>query len=139
MFCKFCNKEKQPTDFYKGKPARCKPCQMDWQTKYRQSPIYKEKARIYFVKWRKENPDKYRSTTLARQFKWQQEHPKEFKCQQAVYRAVKTGKLIRPSVCSICKLNRRVCAHHRDYTKPLEVLWLCWSCHKFEHRPPHLT
>lgn len=56
--------------------------------------------------------------------------------------AVKNGLLVRPSVCSKCggepslevgkdgkPFRGIIHAHHTDYTKPLEVEWLCRSCH----------
>lgn len=51
---------------------------------------------------------------------------------QARY-AVKTGKLVKPTVCSRCPETNRIEGHHPDYSKPLEVIWLCDPCHKHEH------
>lgn len=47
-------------------------------------------------------------------------------------KAVERGTLFRPSTCARC-----VCTaehmHHADYSKPLEVEWLCTACHLQEH------
>ena len=47
--------------------------------------------------------------------------------------AVKKASLIAPDVCEKCGEARRVLAHHEDYDKPLDVLWLCFSCHAKRH------
>lgn len=40
------------------------------------------------------------------------------------------GKLVlKPCQCG----SRRVEMHHTDYTKPLEVLWMCRTCHLKHH------
>lgn len=58
----------------------------------------------------------------------------------AVDAAVKCGVLIKPTVCSGCGCSDEECrieAHHYDYAKPLDVIWLCASCHDkidFERR-----
>lgn len=49
--------------------------------------------------------------------------------------AVKLGKVIRPSTCSRCQEKAKVQGHHPDYSKPLEVIWLCSKCHGLEHHP----
>jgi hypothetical protein len=52
----------------------------------------------------------------------------------AVYQALKRGKLVRPSSCEWCGgTNRKIQAHHEDYSKPLEVIWLCIPCHSARH------
>lgn len=44
------------------------------------------------------------------------------------------GTVIRPGACSRCGLSdRRIEAHHPDYSKPFEVVWLCSRCHGAEH------
>jgi len=43
--------------------------------------------------------------------------------------AVKSGKVIKPTICSKCGKLRKVTAHHDDYSKPLQVKWLCYECH----------
>ena len=58
-------------------------------------------------------------------------HPLASGCHIKVYEAVKSGKLKRKP-CKFCK-NPKVHAHHEDYTKPLEVVWLCNSCHRKVH------
>jgi hypothetical protein len=53
---------------------------------------------------------------------------------RAVASAVKSGRLIRPRACVECDRRRRVEGHHDDYSQPLEVRWLCHSCHQKHHR-----
>lgn len=48
---------------------------------------------------------------------------------QLVHRAVKMGRLKRPQVCEDCSRRCKAHAHHDDYSKPLEVRWLCPKCH----------
>jgi ribosomal protein S27AE len=48
-----------------------------------------------------------------------------------VSQAVKTGRL-QKQPCAWCGAHT-VQAHHADYEKPLDVLWLCRPCHKNEH------
>lgn len=41
--------------------------------------------------------------------------------------------LLKPAPCAKCGAERAE-KHHADYTKPLEVTWLCRSCHLAHHR-----
>lgn len=41
--------------------------------------------------------------------------------------------LPRPKNCAGCGKRSSVHAHHRDYARPLWILWLCPSCHANEH------
>jgi len=46
--------------------------------------------------------------------------------------AVGCGKIIKPKSCSVCEKaveSRKLHGHHEDYSKPLEVIWLCTWCH----------
>jgi hypothetical protein len=40
----------------------------------------------------------------------------------------------KPLRCQICGQVRRLHAHHPDYERPTEVMWLCPRCHGFIHR-----
>lgn len=53
----------------------------------------------------------------------------------AVKNAVRTGRLVRPSHCEECAAPARLQAHHPDYSKRLDVLWVCAPCHVKVH--PH--
>ena len=46
---------------------------------------------------------------------------------------VKTGRIKVPGTCSDCGLPAKLHGHHDDYTKPLDVRWLCPTCHIKEH------
>lgn len=46
----------------------------------------------------------------------------------AVYRSVKKGITIKQP-CEKC-YSKKVQAHHEDYSKPLEVIWLCHKHHR---------
>jgi transcriptional regulator with XRE-family HTH domain len=50
--------------------------------------------------------------------------------------AVRMGKLKRPDECERCGADSRLVeAHHADYSRPLDVEWLCPACHSAEHNP----
>jgi hypothetical protein len=58
---------------------------------------------------------------------------------QQVSAAVRDGVLIAPNACELCGSARGdsplwgIHAHHEDYSRPLDVLWLCQSCHQRVH------
>lgn len=47
---------------------------------------------------------------------------------------VKNGNIIKPDSCSMCNKTGYIHAHHEDYSKPLDVIWVCPKCHKDIHR-----
>ena len=55
---------------------------------------------------------------------------------QKLNKALLSGRIIRPRHCELCNKNgKRLHAHHEDYSKPLEVIWMCILCHTEIHRP----
>ena len=66
--------------------------------------------------------------------------PERIRIAYLVSRAIKTGALKRPKRCSKCRSKAerngvsRLHGHHDDYSKPLEVRWLCHGCHADFHR-----
>jgi hypothetical protein len=46
---------------------------------------------------------------------------------------VARGNIVRPNRCERCEADCKPDAHHADYNKPLEVEWLCRSCHTSHH------
>lgn len=71
-------------------------------------------------------------TTTARTWAWAKRHPEKRAAHQAVTYAIRAGLLSRKP-CESCG-NLRSQAHHEDYTRKLDVKWLCAACHKKEHR-----
>ncbi len=55
-------------------------------------------------------------------------HPDKNSARAAVKHAVRTGKLARLP-CMFCG-SLFTEAHHDDYSKPLEVKWACFQCHR---------
>jgi hypothetical protein len=49
------------------------------------------------------------------------------------FNAICSGLLIKKP-CEVCGVNEKVEAHHDDYTKPLEVRWLCKAHHQEHHK-----
>jgi hypothetical protein len=48
--------------------------------------------------------------------------------------AIKRGEIIRPDRCETCGAPCKPDAHHPDYGRPLDVMWLCQRCHHQWHR-----
>lgn len=56
-------------------------------------------------------------------------------------KAVLKGLVVRPARCSKCRATptfqdgrSAIQAHHADYNKPLDVMWLCQRCHHEWHK-----
>ena len=58
-------------------------------------------------------------------------HPEKDRARNMVAKALASGKLVRKP-CAVCELKRTE-AHHFDYSKPLEVIWLCAVHHSAIH------
>ena len=56
------------------------------------------------------------------------------KARYLIEQAVKIGFIVRPEECFECGIKCKPDGHHEDYSKPLEVIWLCRPCHKERHR-----
>jgi hypothetical protein len=50
-----------------------------------------------------------------------------------VKKALNEGLIKKPSNCYGCGNEYDLEAHHKDYSKPLDVEWLCVSCHHSRH------
>ena len=62
---------------------------------------------------------------------YQIEHPDRVRANWKVMYALRTGKIVRPDRCSKCGSDRgKICGHHLDYSKPLDIVWLCYKCHR---------
>jgi len=72
----------------------------------------------------------HRGERAAKQRAYHKANLDKIRAKSAVYYALQTGKLNR----SQCECGSSdVEAHHDDYSKPLEVRWLCRSCHQRLH------
>lgn len=62
---------------------------------------------------------------------WCDRNPAKRKAQYAAGNAIRDGRLVRQP-CEIC--GARAQAHHDDYSKPLDVRWLCPKHHTEWHK-----
>lgn len=63
---------------------------------------------------------------------YRKRHPDAAKAHDVARNAMRYGRLIKQS-CQICGKSKNIHAHHEDYSKPLEVIWLCDRCHRIMH------
>jgi hypothetical protein len=85
-----------------------------------------EKAKL----WREKNKEKY-CQSIKRHH---EQNPHKRRARQRLFYHIKKGNMTRPNFCSKCNKECIPEAHHEDYTKALDVKWLCRSCHGYEHR-----
>lgn len=91
--------------------------------------INKKKSRERYYKI-KDNPNLltvYLKKTANNVKKWRENNPEKTKAQRIVFMAVR-NKSLKKQPCKICGQIKAEC-HHEDYSKPLEVIWLCKKHH----------
>jgi hypothetical protein len=103
----------------------------------------KECVRAYVTQYRQENSEKVRAYDLERSklpyrvammkqivADYKVDYPKRVKATNAVQHALRDGRLSRQP-CWVC--GEKAVAHHADYDRPLDVVWLCQAHHKQTH------
>lgn len=122
--CKKCGKIKSISEFPldgQGYPAyTCRFCKNQQVYEYSKNhPELRKEIRSNWIKKsdfqkkdRKKNLEKYRA-------------------RDALNHAKREGR-ISQLPCADCKSEKSE-AHHEDYSKPLEVIWLCLKCHRLRH------
>ena len=62
-------------------------------------------------------------------------YPEKVAARKILQNAVLAGIVLRPEYCQGCgQVGVQLEAHHEDYDKPMDVIWMCVRCHKDEHR-----
>jgi hypothetical protein len=74
-----------------------------------------------------------RAAARARALQYRVDHPDRYQAHTLVGNAVRDGRLIKLP-CAVCGTTVHVHAHHDDYTRPLDVRWLCAEHHSAAHR-----
>jgi len=132
--CKDCKSEKPLNDFNRNGKYRASYCKDCHYKRYMKWVITNRKINIKNCKkWRQENKEKW-SKILRTQYKKQHKlDPHKLNSRSALQYAVTTRRVIKRNSCEICH-NGPTHGHHEDYSKPLEVIWLCQNCHKSLHQ-----
>ena len=148
MFCVCCQTEKDENEFYKGNKSHCKTCikerarlnrksKLEYYREYdRNRPNKRERAKKvseYKNRLRKENPEKFDSVFHKARKNYRKNHHDKCLAHEKLQYALDTGKVIRPNKCSMCGVECIPQGHHYDYSKPLDVIWLCAKCHSRIH------
>ena len=132
--CFKCKSIKPLTEFYKhskmadGHLNKCKECTKNDVYKHRNENI--EKVRAY-DRARGKIPERIKANTEVNRA-WRAEDKRRQLAHNAVAKAIRNGILVRLP-CIRCGETKSL-AHHEDYDKPLDVMWLCQPCHKQSHK-----
>ena len=139
--CVKCEASKSTHDFY-ASDSTCKECRKKCIRANRAAKIeyYRQYDRM-----RNMRPDRiaarksYAESELGKtiinriKYRWGSRNPIKQRCSNAVNNAVRDGRLTKPSHCSGCGATGRIHGHHDNYARPLDVRWLCSTCHKAWH------
>ena len=103
--------------------------------KRRQDPAYREKQKEWSRKWHEKNKDnqaiKDRKAAQMRKYAKDPKQRPKHEARWKLSRKIASGAITRQP-CEACGEPRSE-AHHHDYSKPLDVQWLCRTCHTQEH------
>jgi hypothetical protein len=129
--CFKCRAEKPLDAFYRhpmmrdGHLGKCIECAKADVLANRRANIERYRA---YDRERATRPERRASTQRVTQ-NWRARHPARSSAHCRVNSAVRRGDMQRPSACEWCGRSGKVEGHHHDYTKPLDVIWLCKPCH----------
>jgi len=143
--CLLCGKNRPHEQFYKtkaGLSAYCKSCSSAksraWhlnnpeRVRARKRRYYRANKERYLARtqaWVSKHPERAREHNNKAVREYRKRHPERAKAQRAVSIAISTGKLVRQP-CVVCGTTENIWALIKNWSKPLEVVWLCRSHHR---------
>lgn len=105
-------------------------------------PKWREKHPGYYGLWgsmkRKEDPERFRQYESNRQKTASQRRAEYManpinrakdRARRKLRYELRLGRIIKPSHCASCRQLGPTEPDHHNYSKPLEVVWLCHFCH----------
>ena len=145
--CSKCGETRLAAEFYRndamrsGLDSHCKACRVAASAQYfrenKDECLEKSRQRHREQKSRKERsrqpPSRDRQKRAEYQRRYRTEHTERSRARRMVMTAIANGTLT-PKPCERCSFALGVQAHHEDYSKPLDVVWLCTKCHGVRHR-----
>ena len=141
--CRVCKIEFEPTEHQiKKGDIICKSCRHEYDKKWRIKRKVlglpcrgSEMPREYFKEYNKtykQRPDvKAREAAYMRKYRQDPVLRDRHHARRLTQSAIEKGILIK-GPCSKCGKSKAE-AHHKDYLKPLMVVWLCRDCHREVH------
>jgi hypothetical protein len=104
-----------------------------------QKKRYRQRHGEEIAKYKKEWGRRNRHLTVASVKRHAARYPEKAQARNAVREAIRYGRLVKPDHCEDCDAYVLdpidLHAHHEDYSKPLDVRWLCRPCHVGVHHP----
>lgn len=80
--------------------------------------------------WVLEHPDRH----AEHRKNWRSKNQEKVWCYQQLQHAVQKGDVLKSATCQTCgATDVRIEGHHPEYSKPLDVMWLCSPCHRDLH------
>lgn len=74
-----------------------------------------------------------KALSFSRQRLDQIANPTKHSARSKLRYAVRSGYIKKPLLCQECLSGKNIQAHHKDYSRPFFVDWLCGKCHKKRH------
>lgn len=124
--CTQCGAQKPLSEFY-ATQGNCKSC---YKARVKRRRLTSPKVQEY-DRLRYQQPER-KAAFRKRADEWRAKHPLAYKAQTALNNALRDRRIFKQP-CTICGANENVHGHHRDYGKPLDVVWLCVRCHQRIH------
>lgn len=128
--CISCKKSKEENEFHKkgnGFQSNCKLCMKE----YTKARYLKKKEHILSLARQYKQSEKGKNIQNACQNRTKAKYPEKRQARIKVTNAIRLGKLIKQP-CEKCGKEKAE-AHHDDYSKPLDIRWLCSFHHKQLH------